>query len=128
MLKPRLLLNNPDAASGQIFHSCSPRMYRAAIAQCVSDLYTLTHTHTVYTHAHNRCYGGCFPKRPCSIMQRPADLTVKNINEPFSRTSVCFTLCCALQQFFTTKVQDHVSLWRLRQLPVCPSHVNVQTT
>lgn len=121
MLKRRLLLNNSDAASGQIFHSCSARMCRAATAQCVSDLYTLTHTHAVYTHAHNRCYGGCFPKRP-------ADLTVKNINEPFSRTSVCFTLCCALQQFFTTKVQDHVSSWRLRQLPVCPNHVNIQTT
>lgn len=41
-----VLLNNPDAASGQIFHSCSPRMCSAAIGQRLTHPPSHTHMHT----------------------------------------------------------------------------------
>lgn len=45
-------------------------------------------------------------------------LQSKTQNNLYSKSSVSFTLHCALQSFFTTRAQDHFSVFWLKQLPV----------
>lgn len=111
-------LNNPDATSGQIFHSCCPRMCSAAIAQRLSQ----PHTH-MCTQLLLGIYHGGVLQRGC--MQRQADPSVKNINQPSQQNKCVFypLLCIAMIRYHRGSVSCSI-MWA--QAAVCLVHVNIR--